>query len=181
MTSNTTVDFKDKKIKTINFLSSEFLYYPISNVSTKFYIDSKSDIFKEQLLYSSNGKNYYSSVSGKALGTKEIGGKNYLVVQNNYKEKYETAKSLRKNINKLSKKEILEILKSSDCQNYTANINYFINNFDKIDSLVLSLMTCEDSENVYSLIFNEHNSDILEIFDALSQIFDITNPVIIIS
>ena len=66
MTSNTTVDFKDKKIKTINFLSSEFLYYPISNVSTKFYIDSKSDIFKEQLLYSSNGKNYYSSVSGKA-------------------------------------------------------------------------------------------------------------------
>lgn len=170
-----------KKLEKLNYLDPEFLYYPLSGSSLKYHIDSKTKLFKEDLMYENSTRRFYSTVSGKALGTKTLNGKNYLVIENDFKEKYKTKKVLRKKVNTLTKKNILEILSSLDASKYTSNINYFFNNFDKIDSLVLSLVSCEESDKIYSSVFNLHNNDILEIFDSLSQIFEITNPVIIIS
>lgn len=170
-----------KKIEEKTYLDPEYLYYPLTSNSIKYNIDSKTKLFKEHLLYETSQKKYYSSVSGKALGTKTLSGKSYLVIENDFKEKYETKKTLRKKINNLTKKNILEILNELDATKYTSNINYFINNFDKIDSLILSLVVCEESDKIYSSSFNRHNNEILEIFDALSQIFEISSPAIIIS
>ena len=169
-----------KTIINKNYLSPEYLYFQLFD-KVKYYIDGKSKVAKEQLLFSSNGKNYYSTISGKVLGTKEIDKNNYLVLQNDYKEKYVSSKSLRKKINTLTKKEILDILNEAGANEYSNNIKYFINNFESIDSLVLTLVVCEDAEKIYPAVFNIHNSDILEVFDALSQIFEIKNPTIIIS
>jgi len=172
----------DKKLKKISNLSPEYLYFPIdSRNHLKYFINSKSDIFKEDPLYDADNQVYYSPVSGNALGTKKIGDKNTLVIQNNFKEKYHVSKSLRKKINKLSKKEIVDILTDNHVNYYSSNINYFINNYEKIDSLVLNLLVCEEAQKVYSYVFNEYSADILEIFDAISQVFDIKTPIIIIS
>lgn len=178
---NSKLDKNVKKIVHIDNLSPEYLYYPINEANTKFYIDSKTPIFKETLLYECSNRKYYSNVSGKAVGTKNFGDKDYLVIKNDFKEKYEKPISLRKKINKLSKKEILDILINTDGSNCSQNIKYFMNNFDSIDSLVLSLLVCEDSERIFTEVFNDCNSDILELFDALSQIFEIKNPIIILS
>ena len=115
------------------------------------------------------------------MGMKSIQDSNYLVLKNDFHEKYESSKSYRRKINSLTKKEVLDILVENDAGNYSSNIRYFINNFESIDSLVLSLLICEDSDKVYSEVFNKHNSDILEVFDAISQIFEIANPVIMLS
>ena len=169
-----------KKIKLIDYLSPEYLYFK-TDENTKFYIDGKSKVLKEQLLFTTREKNTYSTVSGKVLGLKTIDNTNYLVVQNDYKEKYVDSKSLRRKINNLSKKEILDILNESGSKDYSNNIAYFINHFNSIESLVLNLMVCEDAQKIYSNVFLNHNSEIMEVFDALSQIFEIKSPIIIIS
>ena len=112
---------------------------------------------------------------------KNIDKKNYLVLQNDYKEKFDSIKSLRRKINNLSKKDILDSLINSGAENYSNNIHYFINHFDSIESLVLNLMICEDAQKIYSEVFFEHSGEIMEVFDALSQIFEIKSPIIVIS
>ena len=173
-------DTVTKKVKRIDYLSPEYLYFKTDD-KTKYSIDGKSKILKEQLLFNNSDKNIYSTVSGKVLGLKTIDNKNFLVIQNDYKEKYIDSKSLRKKINNLSKKEILDILNESGAENYSNNIHYFINHFNSIESLVLSLMVCEDAQKIYSNVFLDYNSEIMEVFDALSQIFEIKSPIIIIS
>ena len=171
-----------KKLTKLDNLSPELLYYPIDQRNNlELFVDGNSQLYKETPIYKMDGINYYSTVSGKALGTKKIGENNYLVVQNDFKEKYKVSKSLRKKVKNLSKKEILDLLKNNEYASYSDNIKYFINNFEKIDSLVLSLMVCEESQKVYSYVFEKHNIEIMEIFDDLSQIFEIQNPIIIIS
>lgn len=170
-----------KKNVYLNYLSPEYLYYKVLNNNTKFYIKSKSNVFKETLLFEDNYINNYSNVSGLVMGMKKINNNDYLVLKNDFHEKYSSPKSYRRKINKLSKKEMLDILVSNDVSSYSSNIKYFINNFDTIDSLVLNLLICEDSEKIYSEVFNKYNSDILEVFDAISQVFEIQNPVIMLS
>lgn len=172
--------FSPKNIIKKEYLSPQYLYYKI-NDTVKYYIDGKSKVLKEQVLFKYNERYVYSTVSGKVLGTKEIEDNNYLVIENDYKEKFFENKSLRKKINNLSKKDVLDILNNINSKNYSDNIKYFINNFDSIDSLILSLIVCEDAEKIYTSVFNIHNSEIMEMFDALSNIFEINNPVIIIS
>ena len=173
-------DILAKELVHIDYLSPEYLYFKITD-GTKYKIDGKSNVLKEQVLFSSDDKTSYSTVSGKVLGIKTIDKKNFLVLQNDYKEKYETFKSLRRKINTLSKKDILDALNESGASSYSSNIHYFINHFESIESLVLNLMICEDAQKIYSNVFFNHNSEIMETFDALSQIFDIKSPIIIIS
>ena len=172
--------YSPKNIIKKEYLSPLYLYFKI-NDNVKYYIDGKSKVLKEQILFDINNTSVYSTVSGKVLGTKEIDSNKYLVIENDYKEKFFENKSLRKRINKLTKKEVLDMLNSINSKNYSDNIRYFINNFDAIDSLVLSLVVCEEAQKVYTSIFSIHNSDIMEMFDALSSIFEIKNPIIIIS
>lgn len=171
----------NKPLVELEFLSPEYSYFPLNSKKIDFYIDNKVNIFKEQLLYKDGTKSVFSTISGKALGTKLIDKKNYLVLQNDFREKYEKTKSFRKKINNLQKKEIIDILNDNEASLYSSNINYFINNYESIDSLVLSLLVCEEPEEVYSEVFYKHNSEILEMFDGLSHIFDIQNRIILLS
>ena len=170
-----------KKRSELNYLSPEYVYFKIYNNNPKFFVKSKGNVFKETLLFEDNYIKNYSNISGQVMGMKSIQDSNYLVLKNDFHEKYESPKSYRRKINTLTKKEVLDILVENDAGNYSSNIRYFINNFESIDSLVLSLLICEDSDKVYSEVFNKHNSDILEVFDAISQIFEIANPVIMLS
>ncbi len=170
-----------KKQVKINYLSPEYVYYPIYNNNPKFFVKSKSNVFKETLLFEDNNTKNYSNISGQVMGMKNISGKNYLVLKNDFHEKYSAPKSFRRKVNKLTKKEILDILNENDAASYSSDIKYFINNFESIDSLILNLLICEDSDKIYSEVFNKYNSDILEMFDAISQIFEISNPVIMLS
>lgn len=169
-----------KEIKHIDYLSPEYLYFK-TDQNTNYFVDGKSKVFKEKLLFNQSGKDVYSTISGKVLGIKEIDKKNYLVLQNDYKEKYETDKSLRRKLNNLSKKEVLDALTKSGAESYSNNINYFINHFNSIESLVLNILICEDAQKVYSQVFLNHSTEIMEVFDALSQIFEIKSPIIMIS
>lgn len=170
-----------KKQSLVSYLSPEYVYYKIYNNNPKFFVKSKSNVFKETLLFEDNCIKNYSNISGQIMGMKNISGSDYLVLKNDFHEKYDTPKTYRRRINKLTKKEVLDILVENDAGNYSSDIKYFINNFESIDSLVLNLLICEDSDRIYSEVFSKHNSDILEVFDAISQIFEITNPVIMLS
>lgn len=170
-----------KRITRLEYLSPEYVYYHIYNNNPKFFINSKDQVFKETLLFEDNYMKNYSDISGQVMGMKTLDKKNYLVIKNDYHEKYTSVKSYRRKISKLSKKEMLDILVENEASNYSSDIKYFINNFETIDSLVLNLLICEDSQKIYSEVFNKHNSDILEVFDAISQVFEITNPIIMLS
>ncbi|MBO4601259.1 MAG: hypothetical protein J5634_03420 [Bacilli bacterium] len=170
-----------KKTNEYKYLSPEYTYYLITGNNTKYYVKTKSPVLKEQLVFEDNNEKFYANISGTVMGRKIFEDKNYLVIRNDYHEKYNLNKTLRKKINKLTKREMLDILINADASDYSSNIKYFVNNFDSIDSLVLSLLICEDSDKIYSEVFNKYNSDILEIFDAISQVFEIKNPIIILS
>ena len=169
-----------KETKHIDYLSPEYLYFR-TDADANFFVDGKSKVLKEKLIFNYSGKNVYSTISGNVLGIKLIDKKNYLVLQNDYKEKFETVKSLRRKISSMSKKEVLDSLNDFGAQYYSNNINYFINHFNSIESIVLSIMICEDSQKIYSDVFFNHNGEIMEVFDSLCQIFEIKTPIIIIS
>ena len=173
--------YVNKKITKLEYLSPEYSYFKLINNNVKYAIKSNEQVFKESLLFTDSYKNEYANISGTVMGLKKIANTDYLVVKNDYHEKYKTKKSFRRKINNLSKNDMLTILEDNEARNYSSNIKYFINNFEHIDSLVLSLLICEDSERIYSEVFNLYNSDILEVFDAISQVFEIAHPVIILS
>ena len=149
------------------YLNPNFVYLPIK-LETKFKIDPKGYIYRGEELY-----NYqYSPISGKILGLRECystyGFSKFLVVENDFKEKTINRLGVRKNLSKISRDELLNLLKEYDENFY----NEFSKTFKKI---MISGIEEQPYVGNFMYINTNYTKEILDMIDSLGDIFDIND------
>ncbi len=161
---------KDQSIKLstklINFLAPDYVFIPaVEELLVKY----KDVVYKENMITTK----YHSPISGFVVGTKEciVNNKKIkcLAIENDFKELIDKKAYSRKNINKLTKEEIKEILEK---HNLKLNIN---KNILVINGLNESYVINE------SFILNEYMDIIIEIIDALVDIYKLKQIILCIN
>lgn len=149
------------------YLSPNYIYLPIND--EKLLLDPKEYIFKGKEVL----KNKYSPVSGKVVGIKNIKSDKFLVIENDFKEKLENKVSLRKNFTKMSKDELLELVKDFNLKLYE-KLNC---NFHKI------IINCIEEQlyvGNYMFLVKEYSNELLEILNTISNILELKEITIIV-
>lgn len=149
------------------YLNPNYIYLPVND--DKLLINPKDYIYKGKEIL----KNKYSPISGRIVGLKNLTDDKFLVVENDFKEKLENKVSLRKNLNKLSKDELLELVKNFDLKLYE-KLNC---NFSKI------IINCIEEQlyvGNYMFLVKEYSNELLEILNNISNILKLKEITIIV-
>lgn len=149
------------------YLNPNYIYLPVND--DKLLINPKDYIYKGKEIL----KNKYSPISGRIVGLKNLTDDKFLVVENDFKEKLENKVSLRKNLNKLSKDELLELVKNLDLKLYE-KLNC---NFSKI------IINCIEEQlyvGNYMFLVKEYSNELLEILNNISNILELKEITIIV-
>lgn len=164
------LDYKIKVSSRIcDYLSPDYVYFNIDNIK-EICVKDKECVLKGQLLFKNNKKSIYSSVSGRIVGIKKIAKENnYLVIENDYKEK-SIKKSVKKVINCKTQDAFYKILEEN-------NINI---SFIKKDYLLLNVVDNEPYIVNNTMYFNKNLNNILEFLDFLKELFNYKKVFILI-
>ena len=149
------------------YLNPNYIYLPVND--DKLLLNPKDYIYKGKEIL----KNKYSPISGRIVGLKNLNDDKFLVVENDFKEKLENKVSLRKNLNKMSKDQLLELLKSFDLKLYE-KLNC---NFSKI------IINCIEEQlyvGNYMFLVKEYSNELLEILNNISNILELKEITIIV-
>ena len=149
------------------YLNPNYIYLPVND--DKLLINPKDYIYKGKEIL----KNKYSPISGRIVGLKNLTDDKFLVVENDFKEKLENKVSLRKNLNKMSKDELLELVKNFDLKLYE-KLNC---NFSKI------IINCIEEQlyvGNYMFLVKEYSNELLEILNNISNILKLKEITIIV-
>lgn len=149
------------------YLNPNYIYLPVND--DKLLINPKDYIYKGKKIL----KNKYSPISGRIVGLKNLTDYKYLVVENDFKEKLENKVSLRKNVNKMSKEQLLELVKNFDLKLYE-KLNC---NFSKI------IINCIEEQlyvGNYMFLVKEYSNELLEILNNISNILELKEITIIV-
>ena len=87
----------------------------LSKMENKLLVKNQEEIKKEQAVLINNEKKIYSPISGKVVGAKDcVSGLGIshkcLVIENDFKEKLEKRKNMRKNFLKITKENFFDII-----------------------------------------------------------------------
>lgn len=181
------------KVLTV-YTAPEKVYIPlVSSGDTEIVpLVKKGDyVFKGQVLGRRKGDiktPVFSSVSGVVSGFEEVDHQVKLrvtavVIDNDFKERIEKSQSIRKDINKISKSEFLDIIE--DCgiigMGGAAYPTYAKYNTDKkVNTLLINAVECEPYITADYTLINEKCEELLEIIDAILEINDIGEAIIAI-
>lgn len=149
------------------YLNPNYIYLPVND--DKLLINPKDYIYKGKEIL----KNKYSPISGRIVGLKNLTDDKFLVVENDFKEKLENKVSLRKNVNKMSKDQLLELVKNFDLKLYE-KLNC---NFSKI------IINCIEEQlyvGNYMFLVKEYSNELLEILNDISNILELKEITIIV-
>lgn len=149
------------------YLNPNYIYLPVND--DKLLINPKDYIYKGKEIL----KNKYSPISGRIVGLKNLTDDKFLVVENDFKEKLENKVSLRKNVNKMSKEQLLELVKNFDLKLYE-KLNC---NFSKI------IVNCIEEQlyvGNYMFLVKEYSNELLEILNNISNILELKEITIIV-
>ena len=149
------------------YLNPNYIYLPVND--DKLIINPKDYIYKGKEIL----KNKYLPISGRIVGLKNLTDDKFLVVENDFKEKLENKVSLRKNLNKMSKDELLELIKNFDLKLYE-KLNC---NFSKI------IINCIEEQlyvGNYMFLVKEYSNELLEILNNISNILELKEITIIV-
>lgn len=149
------------------YLNPNYIYLPVND--DKLLLNPKDYIYKGKEIL----KNKYSPISGRIVGLKNLNDDKFLVVENDFKEKLENKVSLRKNLNKMSKDQLLELVKSFDLKLYE-KLNC---NFSKI------IINCIEEQlyvGNYMFLVKEYSNELLEILNNISNILELKEITIIV-
>ena len=146
-----------------DFLTSDYIYLPYKKEYNIFYKD-KDYIYKNDLI-ASNGEDFiYSNVSGILLGIATVNNNKYFVIENDFKDKLREKKGTKRNINKYSKEDLINLLKK-------------YNKFKDIDTnskvLIVSGISEYIDEITYPTLIKNYTTEILDTIDALIEILNI--------
>lgn len=164
------LDYKIKvSSRVYDYLSPDYVYFNMKDIK-EIYVKDKENILKGQLLFKNGNKSIYSSISGKVVGVKKITqDNNYLVIENDYKEK-SIKKSVKKSINCNTKEDFYKIL-----EEHSINIS-----FTKKDYLLLNVIDNEPYIVNNTMYFNKNLNNILEFLDFLKELFNYKKVFILI-
>ena len=154
------------------FLNPNYIYLKVTN-NSRLKANPKNYIYRGTQLFDLIS----SPISGKILGLKELnsvdGINKYMVIENDFKEKTKERHGVRKNINKIKKEELLELLKT-----YDENI------YSKFNSDYKKIMISGVEEQPYIgtniFICTNYTKEILDMCDALGDILEINDVEILI-
>lgn len=149
------------------YLNPNYIYLPVND--DKLLINPKDYIYKGKEIL----KNKYSPISGRIVGLKNLTDDKFLVVENDFKEKLENKVSLRKNVNKMSKDQLLELVKNFNLKLYE-KLNC---NFSKI------IINCIEEQlyvGNYMFLVKEYSNELLEILNDISNILELKEITIIV-
>lgn len=149
------------------YLNPNYIYLPVND--DKLLINPKDYIYKGKEIL----KNKYSPISGRIVGLKNLTDDKFLVVENDFKEKLENKVSLRKNVNKMIKEQLLELVKNFDLKLYE-KLNC---NFSKI------IINCIEEQlyvGNYMFLVKEYSNELLEILNDISNILELKEITIIV-
>lgn len=179
----------DKKI--VEYIKPQIIYIPLeSKVGVKYrHLIKEGDyVYKGQVVAYNDDLNFpiHSSVSGYAInGTKKMmnnGEKiKCIVVENDFKERYEYSTGAKRIINTYSKDEFVTMLREygitglggSDFPTY---IKY--NSNQKYEYLIINGVECEPYITADESLMMEHAEDILECIDAIIEIMHLKKAII---
>lgn len=152
-----------------DYLSPDYVYFNMNDIK-EIYVKDKENVLKGQKLFKNGDKNIYSSVSGRVVGIKKITeDNNYLVIENDYKEK-SIKKSVKKANNCKTKDDFYKILKE-----HNLNIS-FLNK----DYLLLNVIDNEPYIVNNTMYFNKNLNSIIEFLDFLKELFNYRKVFILI-
>ena len=155
-----------------NYLNPNYIYLPITS-DTRLKANPIKYIYKDDLLYNL----VYSPVSGKIAGVKKCyttkGLEKFLVIQNDFKEKTLKKVGIRKNLNKVSKEEFLDLILNYDHDIY----NKLSKDFKKV-----IINSVEEQPYIANYIFinKNYSKEVLDMLDAISDIFNIKDIEILV-
>jgi electron transport complex protein RnfC len=172
----------------------KYIYIPlISQNDTNITVMVKKDdyVFKGSIIGKRKGNlriPIHSSVSGTVVDFEEklyMNGEKVkcVVIQNDFKEKIETRKSVRKTINNFTKEEFVEIIKDRGViglggAGFPTYVKY--DTTKKINTLIVNAVECEPYITSDYMLVNEKCEEILETIDAILEINNIKEAIIAI-
>ncbi|MBO4246133.1 MAG: hypothetical protein J5892_05315 [Bacilli bacterium] len=154
------------------YLSPNYVFIPYHaprSVSKK----NLDKIYKEELLLEGT-YNYYSNISGYIRGFKDFNNylnvnEKYIVIENDYKEKYLNKKNINKDYLNTKKIDLINKLKEYKSF-YTAKILDFLETHEIIDNIIV-IGFDDDLYNYANRYYLE--KDITKIFDAISLLTNV--------
>lgn len=173
------------------YLKPEEIYVPLENkngITYKHLVKEGDYIHKGQIVAINEKINFpiHSSVSGYAAfgSTKIIGnGKKIkcVVVKNDFKEKYEKSKLVKKEISSYSKEDFIETLRANGItglggSDFPTFIKY---NTEKIKYLLVNAVECEPFISCDKAVIHNYADRILECIDNIMEIMKIPKAYIV--
>lgn len=164
----------EAKLGYLSYMMPEYLYIPFDNKESLKLPKNKVVHCGSFLGTQLNSENIFSPASGMLIGVKSLmtskGLSNVLILENDYRDKRKKINGL-KNIDSYKKRETKAILSSFNLDRNFTNKKYLIINvtYDKN----------EDLSNVF--LINENIHKLLEIADALLNIFELKRVVFVLN
>lgn len=137
-------------------------------------IEVNKNVFREELVLENTNFNQYSNVSGIIKGKKEFGNylnqlAPYLVIENDYKEKYSKNKNINKKFKDYKKIDIINDLNTYPIRSLLKIKRFLIDHEIISNIVVIGFDDClYNYTNYYYL-----NQETLKVFDAIDQISQI--------
>lgn len=169
------------------FLKPQLVYIPLEN--SKLLIKTGDYVYKGDVVALESDTNFpiFSSVSGNVTNivTKfNLNGEQskYIVIENDFKEKYKDKLGYKKDIHLYSKNDFIDLLfkkgikglSGSNKKTYEKYIN------DNIKCLVVNGVECEPSLCCDKSIMYNYSEELLECIDSLLEIMKIPKAVIVV-
>lgn len=172
------------KVKTSIYNKPTYVYIPLisQNDNNVTLLVKKGDyVYKGSIIARRKGNfriPIHSSVSGTVVGVDEkyyLNGKTEkcIVIENDYKEKYQDNKGVKRNLNKYTKEEFIEILKECGVvglggAGFPTYVKY--SEKKKIDTLIVNAVESEPFITADYALAIEKCEEILEAIDAIMDI-----------
>ncbi len=160
-----------------DFLNPEFIYIPILD-GYKISVKEKDHVLKEDVLMSKDGINIYSPISGTIVGKSDSlllnnKKKDFLVIENDYKEEIKKPHGVIRYISDYDKDEMIKLI--NDYQASKVKLD------TKAKRLIINGIDKDPYEKTRSFLINSSSDKILETVDALINVLDIKETIFAIN
>ncbi len=174
------------------YIKPEMVYIPLENksgVTYKHLVKEGEYVYKGQVVAINEDINFpiHSSVSGYAkFGSNKIIGTGKkikcVVIENDYKEKYQKSRMIKKDISSYTKEEFVNALRENGItglggSDFPTFLKY---QADNIKYLVVNAVECEPYVSCDKVVVHNYAEEILEAVDHIIEIMKIKKAVIVL-
>lgn len=182
------IDSKNKiNYKIEEFLKPQLIYIPLKN--NKLLIKNGDYVYKGDIVALENETNFpiHSSVSGNVTDVVskfdlEGNQSNYIVIENDFKEKYKNKLGYVKDISSYSKNDFIKLLFDMGVKGLSGSDNKTYEKYsnEKIKCLIINGVECEPSLCCDKSIMYNYGEELLECIDSILEIRQIPKAIIVV-